>query len=124
MPGLFNDTNLALHGFLRAADGSCVKGAKPALRIEIEIGGRCNPSIRFDGSLLTSDEDLGPLRAYELTYQWGCEFRFPPPAPFLRFDCIVLIDGERGKRAGKILKRVGSQMGKLIAHSPLTRSTN
>jgi hypothetical protein len=47
---------------------SYAKGAKPALRIEIGIEGRCNPSIRFDGSLLTIADDLGHLRAYELTY--------------------------------------------------------
>jgi hypothetical protein len=44
------------------------KGAKPVLRIEIRIEGRCNPSVRFDGSLLTMCDDLGHLRAYELTY--------------------------------------------------------
>ena len=44
------------------------KGAKPVLRIEIQIEGRCNPSVRFDGSLLTISDDLGHLRAYELTY--------------------------------------------------------
>ncbi len=44
------------------------KGAKPVLRIEIRIEGRCNPSVRFDGSLLTISDDLGHLRAYELTY--------------------------------------------------------
>jgi hypothetical protein len=47
---------------------SYAKGAKPALRIEIGIEGRCNPSIRFDGSLLTIADDLGHLRAFELTY--------------------------------------------------------
>jgi hypothetical protein len=44
------------------------KGAKPVLRIEIRIEGRCNPSVRFDGSLLTISDNLGHLRAYELTY--------------------------------------------------------
>jgi hypothetical protein len=44
------------------------KGTKPALRIEIGIEGRCNPSVRFDGSLVTIADDLGHLRAYELTY--------------------------------------------------------
>jgi len=47
---------------------SYAKGAKPVLRIEIGIEGRCNPSVRFDGSLLTIANDLGHLRAYELTY--------------------------------------------------------
>lgn len=47
---------------------SYAKGAKPVLRIEIGIEGRCNPSVRFDGSLLTIADDLGHLRAYELTY--------------------------------------------------------
>jgi len=47
---------------------SYAKGAKPALRIEIGIEGRCNPSIRFDGSLLTIADDLGHLRAYHLTH--------------------------------------------------------
>jgi hypothetical protein len=41
------------------------RGAKPVLRIEIRIEGRSNPS---DGSLLTISNDLGHLRAYELTY--------------------------------------------------------
>jgi hypothetical protein len=44
------------------------KGAKPVLRIEIRIEGKCNPSVRFDGSLLTISDDLGHLRAYELTH--------------------------------------------------------
>jgi hypothetical protein len=44
------------------------KGAKPVLRIEIGIEGKCKPSVRFDGSLLTIADDLGRLRAYELTY--------------------------------------------------------
>ena len=44
------------------------KGAKPILRIEIRIEGKCNPSVRFDGSLLTISDDLGHLRAYELTH--------------------------------------------------------
>jgi hypothetical protein len=47
---------------------SYAKGAKPVLRIEIGIEGRCNPSVRFDGLLLTIADDLGHLRAYELTY--------------------------------------------------------
>lgn len=47
---------------------SYTKGAKPVLRIEIAIEGSCNPSVRFDGSLLTIADDLGHLRAYELTY--------------------------------------------------------
>ena len=47
---------------------SYAKGAKPALRIEIGIEGRCNPSIRFGDSVLTITDDLGRLRAYELTY--------------------------------------------------------
>ena len=44
------------------------KDAKPVLRIEIEIEGKCNPTVRFDGSFLTIADDLGHLRAYELTY--------------------------------------------------------
>ena len=44
------------------------KGTKPVFRIEIGIEGKCNPSARFDGSLLTIADDLGHLRAYELTY--------------------------------------------------------
>ena len=44
------------------------KGAKPVLRIEIRIEGKCNPNVRFDGSLLTISDDLGHLRAYELTH--------------------------------------------------------
>ena len=44
------------------------RGAKPVLRIEIRIEGRSNPSVRFDGSLLTVSDDLGHLRAYELTH--------------------------------------------------------
>lgn len=44
------------------------KGAKRVLRIEIRIEGKCNPSVRFDGSLLTIIDDLGHLRAYELTH--------------------------------------------------------
>lgn len=47
---------------------SYAKGAKPALRIEVEIEGTCNPSVRFDGPLLTIADDLGHLRAYELSY--------------------------------------------------------
>ena len=47
---------------------SYAKSAKPVLRIEIGIEGRCNPTIRFDSSLLTIADDLGHLRAYELTY--------------------------------------------------------
>jgi hypothetical protein len=35
------------------------KGAKPVLRIEIRIEGKCNPSVQFDGSLLTISDDLG-----------------------------------------------------------------
>jgi hypothetical protein len=44
------------------------KGVKPVLRMEIGIEGRCNPRVRFDGLLLTIADDLGHLRAYELTY--------------------------------------------------------
>jgi len=44
------------------------KGAKPVPRIEMGIEGKCNPSVRFDGSLLTIADDLGHLRAYDLTY--------------------------------------------------------
>ena len=44
------------------------KGAKPVLRIEMRIEGKCNPSVRFDGSLLTISDDLGHLRAYELIH--------------------------------------------------------
>lgn len=44
------------------------KGVRPVLRIEIGIEGRCNPSVRFDGPWLTIADDLGHLRAYELTY--------------------------------------------------------
>lgn len=44
------------------------KGAKPILRIEIEIEGKCNPSVRFDGPLLTIADELGHLKAFELTY--------------------------------------------------------
>ena len=44
------------------------KGAKPILRLEIRIEGKCNPSVRFDGPLLTIADDFGHLRAYELTY--------------------------------------------------------
>ena len=47
---------------------SYAKGAKPILRIEIGIEGKCSPVVRFDGSLLTVADDLGHLRAYELTY--------------------------------------------------------
>ena len=47
---------------------SYAKSAKPILRIEIRIEGTCNPSVRFDGPLLTIADDLGHLRAYELTY--------------------------------------------------------
>lgn len=47
---------------------SYAKGAKPVLRMEIGIEGRCNPRVRFDGLLLTIADDLGHLRAYELTY--------------------------------------------------------
>jgi len=47
---------------------SYAKGAKPVLRIEIEIEGTCNPSVRFDGALLTIADDLGHLRAFELSY--------------------------------------------------------
>jgi hypothetical protein len=44
------------------------KGGKPVLRIEMGIEGKYNPSVRFDGPLLTIADDLGHLRAYELTY--------------------------------------------------------
>ena len=44
------------------------KGSRPVLRIEVEIEGKCRPTVRFDGSLLTIADDLGHLRAYELTY--------------------------------------------------------
>jgi hypothetical protein len=47
---------------------SYAKGVKPVLRMEIGIEGRCNPRVRFDGLLLTIADDLGHLRAYELTY--------------------------------------------------------
>jgi hypothetical protein len=42
---------------------SYAKGAKPVLRIEIGIDGKCTPAVRFDGSLLTIAGDLGYLRA-------------------------------------------------------------
>jgi hypothetical protein len=35
---------------------------------EIRIEGKCNPSVRFDGSLLTISDDLRHLHAYELTH--------------------------------------------------------
>lgn len=44
------------------------KSAKPVLRLEVEIQGKCSPSVRFDGQLLTISDELGHLRAYELTY--------------------------------------------------------
>jgi hypothetical protein len=34
----------------------------------IRIEGRSNPSERFEGSLRTISDELGHLRAYELTY--------------------------------------------------------
>jgi hypothetical protein len=47
---------------------SYAEGVRPVLRIEIGIDGKCNPSVRFDGPWLTIADDLGHLRAYELTY--------------------------------------------------------
>jgi hypothetical protein len=38
------------------------------LRIEITMEGQCRPCVRIDGSILTIADDLGRLRAYELTY--------------------------------------------------------
>jgi hypothetical protein len=47
---------------------SYAEGVRPVLRIEIGIDGKCNPRVRFDGTWLTIADDLGHLRAYELTY--------------------------------------------------------
>src|SRR6267143_2562265 len=60
--------SLAFKSATRILVYSYSKGPKPILRLEIRIEGKCNPSVRFDGPLLTIADDFGHLRAYELTY--------------------------------------------------------